>query len=255
MGELIFQEWRNSNQRVKYPFADYASLVNADGVAISAELFVDARLYPAGASTGLFLSKIVVADASITFTFGDLVLGALAFATYTFGSGAATIQVVDTYGRPAGILVSDANTLGALANSFGEGTYNFEQAQTEMAATVVVPTPEVGLRGFLLDDGNVISADVMLVGADGIVLSLDEGAIRIDAIGDPYARLADCEERGFDIPRFCGLKTINNIPPNAQGDFKLTPGSNLAPDTVLRILQNGDGTVTIKPVRAMGLTN
>lgn len=253
MSELIFQEWRNSNQRVKYPFADYASLVNDDGVSISPELFVDARLYPIGASAGLFLSRITVADASITFTFGDLVTGDLAFATYTFGSGASNIKVVDRYGRPAGILVSDANTLAALVNSFGEGIYEFEQAQTEMAATVVVPTPEVGLLGFLLDDGNIISADIMLVGTDGIVLTTDEGAIRIDAIGNPYARLIDCEERGFVIPRFCGLKTINKIPPDARGDFKLTLGSNLAPDIALRITQNGDGTVTLRPVRALGL--
>lgn len=255
MSELILEEWRNSTRQVRYPFSDRATLVNSDGIRIDEQLFDDARLYPAGARAGLFVSSIVVADNTITFNFSDLITGLLASATYTFGSAAALIKVVDIYGRPAGVLVSDADRLSTLSNSFGEGTFQFEQSQTELAATVVVPTPAVGLRGFLLDDGNIVSADVTLVGSNGIVLSVEDGAIRIDAIGDPYARLKDCEERGFVIPRFCGLRTINQIPPDAQGDFKILPGSGVAADNILRVEQNGTGTLIIKPVRALGLTN
>lgn len=254
MSEQILQEWRNSTKQVRYPFSDRSTLVNSNGIRIDHELFDDARLYPAGARVGLFVSSIVVADNAIAFNFSDLVTGLLATGTYDFGSTAALIKVVDNYGRPAGVLVSSADRLATLSNSFGEGTFEFEQDETELAATVVVPTPEVGVRGFLLDDGNVVSSDVTLVGSNGIVLSIEDGAIRIDAIGDPYARLKACIEQGFDIPRFCGLRTINGIPPDAQGDFKILPGSNVAPDNALRVQQNESGTLSIKPVRALGVT-
>lgn len=254
MREIRFPEWRNRGERVKYPFSDLAPLMNAGGVRVDEDLFYDARLYPIGAGTGVYLSSIVVADAGITFYIADPAHGVLASGGFTFAAVPSDIALADAYGRPAGILVSDAAKLGALANIYGEGEVLFEPGDTDFAPTVVVPLPQPGVRGVLLDDGNVLAGDIYLMGTDGVVLSLDGGAIRVDVLGDPYALGKACDEEGIPLPAYCGLKTINGIAPDAQGDFKLTIGGNEAVDNVLRI-EMDNGQVTVKAVGNQGLSD
>ena len=252
MERIILEEWRNSGERVKYPFSDLAPLSNSAGARIDQDLFYDARLYPIGAAVGVYLSAIVVADAGITFYIADPVHGTLASGGFEFASPPDDIALLDAYGRPAGILVSSAAKLGALANTYGEGTILFEAGETDFAPTVVVPLPQVGVRGVLLDDGNIVAGDIYLVGTDGVVLSIEGGAIRVDIIGDPYALVKACEEEGIPLPDFCGLKTINRIAPDSNGDFKLTIGGNEALDNVLRV-EMDSGRVTVKLVGNRGL--
>jgi hypothetical protein len=251
MDRIILEEWRNSNEHVRYPFHDDATLVNGNGILIDEDLFYDARLYPIGADVGVYLSKIVVADNGITFFISDPSHGILASGGFDFDSVPDQIALADAYGRPAGILVSSAAKLGALSNVYGEGEVLFEQAQTEFAPTVVVPLPQIGVRGVLLDDGNIVAGDIYLVGTDGVVLSIEDGNIRVDVIGDPYALAKACEAEGIPLPAFCGLKTINGIPPDANGDFKLTIGGNEATDNILRV-EMDNGRLTLKAVGERG---
>jgi len=249
MSELIATQWRNNNERVKYPFGDDATLTNDDGITINEDLFDDARVYPVGGSVGLYLSRITVTDGALTFYVADPVTGDIASGGFQFDAPTPdNIALRDSYGRPAGILVSSAQKLGALPNVYGEGEVVFSRAQTEFAGSVAIPQPQLGVRGLLLDDGNIVSNDIFLVGTDGIVLSEEDGAIRVDIIGDPYALLKACESEGLELPGFCGLRTINYIPPDGKGDFKLTIGGNLAADNVLRVEQDEDGNLKIKAV-------
>ena len=254
MDRIILEEWRNSNERVRYPFTDGASLVNSDSIRIDEDLFYDARLYPIGAGVGVYLSKIVVADNGITFFISDPQHGILASGGFEFTSVPDQLALVDGYGRPAGVLVSSVAKLGALANVYGEGEILFEQAETEFAPTVVVPLPQPGVRGVLLDDGNIVAGDIYLVGTDGVVLSIEDGNIRVDVIGDPYALVKACDEEGIPLPAFCGLKTINSIPPDTNGDFKLTVGGNEAADNILRV-EITEGRLTLKAVGEKGFAN
>lgn len=234
-GPLLHTEWRNNNERISYPFADYATLVNRNGDAVDRDLFDDARLYPIGGTVGIHLGKISVTGSELTFHIHDL-SGELASGAFDFGAPPSEVPLYDVYGRPAGILVSTAERLGALDGIYGEGEVEFEREQTEFAASVVVPMPSPGVRGILLDDGNVLSGDIWLVGEDGVVLRLDDSKIRVDVIGDPYVQDKDCEEEGAPLPQFCGLRSINQITPNDEGDFKLRVGGNLVGDPVIRIV-------------------
>lgn len=250
-GPLLHTEWRNNNERVNYPFADHATLVNSAGARVDRDLFDDARLYPIGGASGLFLIKILVESGEISFHIGDAVSGELASGGFAFGSVPDEILLTDIYGRPAGVLISDTDRLGALNGLYGEGEVEFEQEETEFAASVAVPMPAPGLRGLLLDDGNVVAGDIWLVGEDGVVLRMEDGKIRMDVIGDPYVLQKDCDDEGAPLPQFCGLKSINNITPDTAGDFKIRTGGNLAADPVVRVIPTTNG-IQIKQVGTKG---
>lgn len=250
----VFTEWRNNAEEINYPFSDLATLRNADNVTIDRDIFVDARIYPIGATENMFLQEIEVTDTRLIFKIGDPVLGILATGGYDLaGPIPNEIALFDQYDRPAGILVSEQVRLIALPAFYGKGVFRFTVAQTPFAPSVIVPTPQPGVRGFLLDDGAVVAGDVYLLGTDGIVVRFDtDGTIRVDVIGDPYARLQACREEGFVVEPFCGIKTINLIPPDENGNFVLTPGANIAPDNVVRV--EFDGSIfRVRRVGAVGV--
>jgi hypothetical protein len=98
----------------------------------------------------------------------------------------------------------------------------------------VIPTPEVGVRGFLTEAGALLTGDVWWVGERGIVVRDDGGTVRVDVVGDPLFARRLCFPLGlFATPRF--IRTINRLPPGPDGDFQVVVGGHDAPDTVLRI--------------------
>lgn len=244
---VIFQEWRDRWNETKYPFSDAASLVNADGVEILPTLFDDARIFPIGGTAGAWLNRISLVNGVITFAVASPDVGELATGTYDlYGAAKDRIALTDAYGRPAGVLVSDNARLAALGGVYAEGaTVTFEQDETEFTAAVVVPMPNVGVRGVLLDDGTLLAGDVWLVGEGGVVLRKESDTIRVDILGDPYAKRKDCEKDNVPTVPFCGLRTINLIPPDETGDFKITTGGNTAADNILRV-ENNNGAVKLK---------
>jgi hypothetical protein len=244
---ILFTEWRNNNERVRYPFIDSATLVDSDGNTIDEDLFTDARIYAVGAVEGVYLNRIEIEGLVTTFAVADESSGELAAGTFDPSLPRDDVALYDAYGRPAGILVSTAAKLSAVASSLGNGTFTFERSMTEFVASAVVPMPEIGVRGLILDDDNVVAGDIVLVGDDGIVLSLEDGYIRIDAIGDPYALAKACEDEGLPLPTFCGLRTINGIGPDDNGDFKFGPGGNISEDTILRV-EIEEGVLRMKQV-------
>ncbi len=248
MPEIVYPQWRNGNEEINYPFSDRATLENSDGIGVDQDLFDDARLYPIGGDAGLYLTRINVTGTLVTFGIGDETNGELATGSYDVNSAPDQVRLVDAYGRAAGILVSSSDRLALLLSTYGPGDTVFEPAQTEFAPTVAIPMPQVGVRGLLLDDGEIISGDLYLAGADGIVLRLEDGFLRVDAIGDPYALVKSCEAEGLPLPEFCGLKTINGISPNSRGDFKLGVGGNLAADPVIRIEADETGQIRMQQV-------
>lgn len=253
MNELLFPEWRDSNERINFPFSDAASLVNSNGARIERDLFDDARVYPVGAQAGMYLSRISVTALEVSIFVGTLDTPDMASVTFQIASPPDDLYLEDAFGRPAGVLVSNVDKLGNVAGLYGFGNTLFEPEQTEFDASVIVPSPQSGLTGILLDDGTLLTGDVYLVGENGIVLRLDDdGNIRIDVIGDPYALVKACDEAGVPVPGFCGIKTINDIGPNAHGDFKLFAGANVSADNILRVSASERGIVRIQTVGAMG---
>jgi len=234
--EQIFPPWRNYTRPLKYPFADRCDLTATNGVVLAADLFDDARIYPVGGEVGMFIGRINLDGTTVTLEVYGPTTGSLAIATYDSLSGPEVLEFIDSNGNPAGLLVSDTDRLQTLAASLPIGETLFLQDSTEFVASVAVPIPDFGVTAVKVSTER-LSGDVYLVGTDGIVLSVEGGNIRVDAVGNPYALIKLCDEQSIPIEPVCALKTINSTPPDASGDFKISIGANVAIDNILRIIQ------------------
>lgn len=248
---VIAPEWRAENEPVPYPFADTATLRNGV-VFIPAELLLDAVLYPIGGSTELYLTKISVDNDIATLYIGDTSNQELMSGSFPLGTPPDNLALADQYGRPAGLLVSEAIRL-SFFQGWTAGTQVFQIEQTSFATTCVIPMPDVGVRGFVLEDGSVMLGDVWFLGDDGVILTpltvvaqgegvdhTPHNVIRIDVVGDPLFRRRLCDTV-FVTPKFVQRITVRqgnrvfSCTPDELGDFKFTAGNQLANNTVLRI--------------------
>jgi hypothetical protein len=239
---IRFHDWRDTNARRKYPFADYVPAAS-DELTIPDELFVDGRLYPIGGNEQLYLSRITKDANALTFAIRATGTDELATASFSLDDIPSTGEVAffDEYSRPAGILISSETALQTFSG-IDVGVYEFLLSQTEFAAAVNTPQPAAGVRGFVLPDGDMVTGNVWLVGEDGVVLRRDsDNALRVDVIGDPYAARKLCadEEANEDIAAlrpYCPIKTLNGIAPDAKANFQMLVGSNQSMSPILRII-------------------
>jgi hypothetical protein len=253
---ILYPSWREYNEPTTYPFADGATLRNDAGLFIPEGAILDAVLYPVGGGRLLRLSKAVVAQDYVRLYVGDEISDELCYGEFAQGGDETEIRLQDAYGRPAGLLVSSVERL-TVFQSWAPGTHAFTYAQTGFLPDVCIPSPEIGVRGFLLDDGSLVSGDAWLIGDDGVVLELETGAtlsngcqesttpadyqtVVVHVVGDPLFRRRLCSGL-FAAPRFLETITIQRdcrkivCYPDDQGDFKMTVGHQDAEDTVLRI--------------------
>lgn len=245
-------EFRAQFENTPYPFADSASLSNGS-VFFGEHVFVDAAFYVIGAGQRLHISRVTIRNEQSRLVIGDERGPERASVSFDTVNPPDSLRLTDTFGRPAGLLVSDAARLSTF-QSWPLGTHVFTVAQTEFAARCCIPTPEVGLRGFLLDDGSVLTDDVWIIGEDGVVVRAEElevdvpgsaeteiqQVLRIDVVGDPLFRRRLCGNV-FVTPRFLRSLTIRHgcekvkCGPDEHGDIKISVTSHNAPDTVLRV--------------------
>lgn len=262
MSERIqFPQWRAENEPTRYPFASDATLTNGTQFLLDGT-FLDAALFPVGGEVNLYLSSVVVAHDTVTLYIGDDTDPERCSGTFDLLSPPDLVSLTDTYGRPAGVLVSEAARLGLFA-AWGVGTFTFEPEQTPFVATVCNPQPAVGVRGVRLPDGTVLTGDVWLVGEDGVVLreetvtvpleacgqSRTYTVIRVDVVGDPLFRRRLCTPTSlFETPLYVTTIVFSDghqvveCGPGAAGDIKMTVNNDLASDTVLRVHPTEAGT-------------
>lgn len=249
-------QFRAELDDAKYPFADSATLTNGAKSLLEGTL-IDACLYPVGGGPSMYLSKVVITHDTVTLYVGDLSNDSLASGSFDVIDPPDEIKLVDTYSRPAGILVSTGVRLG-LFQTWGTGTHTFTEEQTPFVASVTVPTPEVGLRGFLLADGSVMTGDVWIVGDDGVVVRYEETAgvngaiptIRVDFVGDPLFRRRLCGSNDlFVTPKFVKTITFTDghqevvVTPDSHGDVQMTVNNAMAENTVLRLRSTSQGLI------------
>jgi hypothetical protein len=245
----IHLDWRNEQEASRYPFADNASLQSDAGLDIGAATFLDASLYPIGNTGSLHISAIVCERDRITIYIGTLESPQLCSAVFDPTTTADTLAVRDIYDRPAGVLVSAAVRLAHFA-AWPLGTQLFDAAATAFAASVCIPTPEIGVRGFVTDTGDIVAGDVLLVGDQGIVLTHDltenipdTAVIRVDCVGDPLSRRAVCNRTVDGVPLFTTksyLRTINFYHGH-RGDFQFVVGRKATAHPVLRVVPTDNG--------------
>lgn len=247
--QILFPEWRDENEKIKYPFSDSSTMTNGT-LTLPPTTFIDGRLYPIGGNELLYMNRIT-RDGSVV-TIGIRASGTEELATASFSLSVppdnGELVFTDDYGRPAGMLLSSVLELGTLG-AVEQGTQLFTLAQAAFTAAVVVPQPDSGVRGVITEDGDVLSGEVWMVGERGVVLRQEAEAVRIDIVGDPYASRALCEDEEPQegeaatqpvLAAFCPVKTINGYPADDYGNFELRVGSNQSETNIMRITGQRD---------------
>ena len=234
---IIVPEWRDEQTGSKYPFSDNSSLLGTGGIEIEKDLFLDAIVYAIGAEAPLYITSIAAESRLVTVTIQNTAATiAITGSVDPFG-GSDSIPLIDSYGRPAGILVCDAERIARLT-SWPLGTFYFENT-AELVASVVVPLPESYVSGFSLPDGSIVTGEVWFVGETGVVVRKDtDETMRFDIVGDPLFKRTICQAPGeptnlFVTPNF--VQTINGIGPDTHGNFFIAVNNELAGDSILRV--------------------
>lgn len=239
----LHPEFRDRHEKSKYPFSDNA-ILSAGSVEIFPDTFIDASIYAVGGAENAALKSVVIGRNTATLYIGDASDVKRITGVVDFLNPVSSVALQDSLGRPAGVLVSDATRL-SIFQAWDVGTYSFSNA--EFISSVVMPMPEIGVRGFRTEAGDLFAGDVWLVGENGVVIREETtNVIRFDFVGDTlFARKLCVDENMFTTPTF--LKTINGQSPDAQGDFKFNIGDNTTADTVLRVTPT-DGGLKISAV-------
>lgn len=248
---IIHPQWRDEQAPSKYPFGDNATLITTDGIALGTDTFLDARIYPIGGATRMSLQIVTVASGRTTLYIGPTSAPQLCFGWFDPVEPPDIIRLQDVWGRSAGMLVSESLRL-ARFQSWELGTHTFESEASEFAASVCIPTPEVGVRGMITAEGDIFTGDAWVVGENGVIVREDpedaeDGTrvIRVDLVGDPLFKRALCGDKVsgivplFATPQF--LRTINNVPPDEYGNYVISTAGNIAPDNILRIVPTPEG--------------
>ena len=240
---ILHESWREKNLDRNYPFLDSAMLTN--GVDFLPDNFLlDARLYPINGLGQAFLASVERNADTTTFRFSDGSAGEFGTAVMTGSTIPDLIHVTDTYGRSAGVLVPGPGLLEVF--NWSNGSHTFETLlQTGFAARTQASLPDPGVNGLLLPDDNVVSGNVWLVGEKGVQLSVENGTVRVDIIGEPLVLVRECNDLGgsltdvFEARR--PLRTINNVAANGQGAFFILVAGTNAPAQTLRITPETNG--------------
>ena len=243
------RQFRSQMGNTPYPFDDQATLTTADGLTLSQAAIADALIAPVGTWSQVALTQIVTSLGTATLWVGDELHAQVASVTIDPRGAPTQAGLFDTSGRPAGFFRFNPAAAGEL-QTWPDGTHKFPAGTANFIVSVVVPTPEVGIRGIRVGT-TVFTDDVYLAGIFGVVLNVDKrlasydiNAIAVNAIGDPLFVRRDCLASGsFTAPS--PLLTINNVGPGIHGEYLLLPAGFLKGGTALRIDPQGTDTLVV----------
>jgi len=245
----LFPEFRDQYAPTRYPFTDTSSLASSNGVvSIDPDIFLDASLYPIGATGQLYISLITIATRAVTIVLSDDSQTEKASVTFDPLLAPAVLRVHDEWQRPAGVLVADSLRLSRFS-AWQPGDYTFDPENTVFVPSCVIPTPEIGVRGILTEKGELFTKDILIIGDNGVVVTQeadDPEVIRVDIVGDVLFLRQRCDPIDlFNTPNF--IKTINGCPPDEYGNFNLTVGDHFNEETIVRIYPK-NGTLRIEAI-------
>ena len=260
MSDIRHPELLTSLETTKYPFIPTATLSNGEASLLEGT-FIDAHIYAVDGTGRYYISKVVVESSKFTITIGDSLLDTRLTGEVLLPISKSSVRLVDVYGRPGGLLVSDPSRLSVIA-AWGLGTHKFEIAQTEFCVTCQMPVPEHGISGFRLPNGEIVAGKVWFMGRDGVVLSVEAAkdeygqeiastrVLRVDIVGDPLylQRLCDPNSLFEPINPLRKIQVVHEgttyaCTPDINGNFNIQMNNALAADAALRIHTSPSGII------------
>ena len=275
--QLLFPEFRDEQRDSKYPFSDRSTFTAIDNaLVLSKQAFVDATIYIIDGRGAAYISEIASTGNGILITVrttGNTSVRARGFVVSSGGSPYSQVDLRDRYNRPAGLLVLRSEQINFLLSQ--SGTYSFREDALEFVATCFSPATSKGLTGVLINETELVTGNILLVGHNGVVVRkiTDEfedyqtnaqyntaqpekhAKIRIDVVGDPLFQRIQCEKEGATLvaPEF--IKTINGVAPDEFGHFIFTVSEDTLTaerdennPVALRIYPTAENSLTIEAV-------
>lgn len=206
---ILYTEYINQNSQRNYPFSDSATLKDSGGVSLPTDFIVDINMFVFNATGVPYIQSINVTENRIIFAVDGTVCG------FADMDGSTEIAIYDSedFMRQIGVVV-----FGAGLSSFNTGmAHVYASNATSLCVTAWFNLKQAGVRGFLLEDGTLVTGAVTFEGRNGInVLSyvLNTGwfessrnVIKISADGaiSNIAPAGDC----LGVPIKC-IRLINN---------------------------------------------
>jgi hypothetical protein len=274
--EVRYPEWLEQFERTNYPFEDTATMLSVDGRKLPPTVFLDARFNLIDADKQIYLSAVIVEPSRITLWLGDNLNNRIAHSRFNPATSDQLISFRDNFNRAVGVLMVRPGAV-SLFRAWGVGTYEFFPESTRLVASTYMVLPVNTVTGFLLDDGTVISGNVVFVGGPGIMLEVGEThipepcgstiptgkkSIKVHVVGDPLFKRRLCEpQEFFAAPNFIrqlcfsvpGRSGDPNYPdkepeivccgPGDFGDIKITAGQNDSDASIVRVRVTSEGIV------------
>lgn len=192
MAKQVDQQWPDIHRLDPYPFKDTATLRSNTGeLELDSRWFVEARLWPVTSSSRIYLRQLQRSGTTLTLEIASVV-GTLATAVVAVDEGRKRAVFLDVAGNQVGYMQASDGGFGFIMD-YPEGAYRFGVAATEFIPTVVTPQVRGGVSQIRDDTGVFLSGAWRFVGGEGVELSVVDGDIQIDLIGDELYRRDTCE--------------------------------------------------------------
>ena len=229
MPQVVFPEFRDSTENIKYPFIDTATLTDVkNSITIPSNIIIDANIYLPGVNSMVYISSIEVLDDKVTITIQD---------SKETTSCVGTINILTEFSREDYILslYNGVYKVGALViggdkisyfKTLNKGKYTFDKLSTAFVPSCVTMLPTQGITSLAVNDRteqNTVYGDIWLIGWRGVTLRTQRdvsNSIRIDVMGDPLFKQAAYPDTPYEIPM--PIMTINGMPANDYGNFNIT---------------------------------
>ena len=229
MQPILLGEYRNQNSRRNYPFRDDATMMDQNGTALPTDFLIDAYIFPIALREGnsdiritqvvgdsIYLSKIDLTDRKIYISNAQsgMICG---IAEFEEGVYVAYIYEEPNYYRQIGILVF-GDSLSAVLR--GPTLRTFVPTATAFTPTAFTILDQIGVRGFLLEDGTLVTGNVTIEGQDGVevtsYISGSENVLKFDMKGQAPDK-AQCSENQCPlIKKICFERSDDS-------EFMITP--------------------------------
>jgi hypothetical protein len=204
---ILNEQWDDSLRSQRYPFAGEGDIETISGRVLPQDLFLDLNLLVEEDTTEVLLATLHVVPGDAAVYRFELADGTL---VGTLTSTPADTSLMPIMSGTLTVGYAKINTdVAAIVRGWPQLDYVFG---TPVLPHLLVVSNKSWRRGFELPDGTVLTGDVYLVADRGLWFERTGDGFRLNATGDPF--------NGRTEPSR-GLKTLNGIAPDANGNVNL----------------------------------
>jgi len=212
-------------ESAKYPFSETSTFRINETLRFPVDFITDAHLYAERGET-YEITRIIKKENDLLFVIGPPFHPALITGQYSLTDREDHIDLFDTYGRRAGVMVVKSAEAFLF---FPDGDYRLQRGSARFEVSCHLFVEGDFVSGFAVN-GKLVSGEVEFIGTQGVILERDGNTVIIHFTGEPYYALwrrADYGEEYFNryISRIL-LSVHNTLHPEHNHSLIISPDAN-----------------------------